>query len=388
MKNSVFYFLYIIFLLIFFWRTALFWYDDRTIGETGKDYILYIALVMVELLSVSLILFANKKKRHDSWIHGLCVGWEIIALACLVFNNASIGHYPKVLAWPLFFESAYLIVRWDFRMIKSLRNVSYWFLLIGGYVFYKSLLIRQFERQSNLIYFLMLPVPIILLHCSPKWRLRILLLTSFFALVSMKRSMILAIILFWAIYIFKILFSKGKKSMAIVFSVILLGVAYGIVNVVDEITDGGLSARTVDYEKEDISNGREAIYEITWGMIVNSSKVHLILGHGHNAVFRDSPLEISAHNDFMEIIYDYGIIALVVYLGLWLYVVKQFLFHYRNNTIYFMPYALSICIFAVMAMVSQLVLYVSYFLYLVMFWGIVQAAKEEVVNKEVNNKLK
>jgi hypothetical protein len=53
-----------------------------------------------------------------------------------------------------------------------------------------------------------------------------------------------------------------------------------------------------------------------------------------------------------------------------------------------MPYALSICIFAVMAMVSQLVLYVSYFLYLVMFWGIVQAAKEEVGNKEVNNKLK
>jgi O-antigen ligase len=111
-------------------------------------------------------------------------------------------------------------------------------------------------------------------------------------------------------------------------------------------------------------------------MIEQSTKAQLILGHGHNAVRRDSPLEISAHNEYLEIIYDYGIIALTIYLGLWIYVIKQFLFHYRNNTIFFIPYALSICIFVVMSMVSQLVLYVSYFLYLVMFWGIVQAAKE------------
>ncbi len=87
-------------------------------------------------------------------------------------------------------------------------------------------------------------------------------------------------------------------------------------------------------------------------------------------------MQISAHNEYLEIIYDYGLIALIVYLGLWIYVIKQFIFHYRNDTVYFIPYALSICIFAVMSVVSQLVLYVSYFLYLVMFWGIVQAGKE------------
>lgn len=381
MKNSDFYHLYIFVLLIFFWRTALFWLGDNTMGE-GKDFILYTSLVFVEILSAYLIIFANKKMIHDRWIHELCFGWEIIALVCLVINNASIGHYPKVLAWPLFFESAYLIVRWDFSMIKSLRKVFYWLIIVGAYVFYQSMHMKQFESQSNMIYFLILPVPMILLHCNSKWRFRILLLTSFLALLSMKRSMILAIILFWAIYIFKDLFSKGKKSLAIAISVILFGVAYGSIEVVDKITAGGLSSRTVNYEKDDISNGREAIYDVTLDMIANSSDIQLIFGHGHNAVRRHSPLEISAHNDFLEIIYDYGIVALLIYLGLWVYVIKQFLFHYRNNTVYFIPYTLSICIFIVMACVSQLVLYVSYFLYLVMFWGVVQASKDKWLIKE------
>jgi O-antigen ligase len=165
-------------------------------------------------------------------------------------------------------------------------------------------------------------------------------------------------------------------------SVLFLGMAYGTVKVVDNISGNGLSSRTVDYKKEDISNGRELIYNVTWNMIVNSTNAQLIFGHGHNSVRADSPLRISAHNDFLEIIYDYGIIALMIYMGLWIYVIKQFIFHYRNNTIYFIPYTLSVCIFAVMAIVSQLVVYVSYFLYLVMFWGIVQAAKEKWLLKK------
>lgn len=317
------------------------------------------------------------RKRHDAWIHGLCFGWEIIALTCLMLNHASIGHYPKVLAWPLFFESAYLIVRGNLNRIKSFGKAYYLVLLIGAYVFFSAMIRKQFSSQSNMIYFLILAVPIVLLNCNSKWRFRILLLTSFLALLSLKRSMILAIILFWVIYGFKYLFRKGRKSLAIAMSVVFIGVAYSAVGVIDNFTSGGLSSRTVDYEKEDITNGREHIYEITWNMIVNSSSVHLIFGHGHNAVLRDSPLQISAHNDYLEIIYDYGFIALILYLGLWIYVIKQLIFHYRKDTEYFVPYALSISIFAVMAVVSQLVVYVSYFLYLVMFWAIVQAAKDK-----------
>ena len=136
-----------------------------------------------------------------------------------------------------------------------------------------------------------------------------------------------------------------------------------------------------------ILTGREAIYLVTIEMIKHSSPAHILLGNGHNGVRRDSPLGISAHNEFLEIIYDYGIIILMVYLGLWVYVLRQWYFHYRNNTIFFLPYTMSVCIFAVMAMVSQLVLYCSYFLYLVIFWGIVAALKDNHASKNAKDRV-
>lgn len=369
------------FLFVFFWRTALFWFDDKYGGGDGPDMLLYFTLIVIELLALYLIITKQQEKRKKHWIHFLCLYWEIMILIVLVFNHASIGHYPKCLAWPLFFESSYLFVRSDIRFIKKYRKLFYLFALIGFYVFIGAMLLKQFGSQTNMIYFLLLPFPVILLKSDTRWRYRILLLTTFFALLSMKRSIMLAYFLFWVIYGFKYLLEKGKKRVAIAMSVVFLTVGFGLIKVVDSISGGGLSSRTVNYQKKDISNGREAIYLVTLDMIVSSPPAHLILGHGHNAVRSNSPMEISAHNEFLEIIYDYGIIVLFIYLGLWTYVIKQWLYHYKNNTVFFVPYTLSICVFAVMALVSQLVLYVSYFLYLIMFWGIVEGAKDYQLSK-------
>ena len=191
---------------------------------------------------------------------------------------------------------------------------------------------------------------------------------------------------------------KGRKGLAVVVTAVMVIAMYGSFSVADDLTGGHLNERlsVEDARDGDITNGREDIYLVTIEMIKQSSLVHIILGNGHNGVRRDSPLEISAHNEFLEIIYDYGVITLLIYLGLWVYVLREWYFHYRNNTIFFLPYTMSVSIFAVMAMVSQLVLYCSYFLYLVMFWGIVAALKdshasqlimpkEGVITKKKNN---
>lgn len=369
---NYFYFL----LLIFFWQTALFWFDSLSFEKGDTNILLYVALVGVELLASYMIIAAQKEEGRKYGIHRLCLYWEIMMLVVLIFNHASVGHFPKCLAWPLLFEASYYFAKKNLGIIRNFRRLNCFFLLIGLYVFLGAMVLKQFASQSNMIYFLLLPVPVALLQCDRKWQLRILFATTFFALLSMKRSMMLAVFLFWTIYGAKYMFVSGKKRLAIVLSIVFLIVGYGTIKVVDNISGGGLSSRTVDYEKKDISNGREAIYLVTLDMIVRSSPIHLILGNGHNAVRSNSPMEISAHNEFLEIIYDYGVIVLFLYLCLWAYVIKQWWYHYRNDTEYFVPYTLSLCFFAVMAMVSQLVLYVSYFLYLVIFWGIVEAAKD------------
>ncbi|MBQ9204525.1 MAG: O-antigen ligase family protein [Prevotella sp.] len=299
-------------------------------------------------------------------------------LVVLIFNHTTFSQWFKCLAWPLFFQASYLLIRSNEGLIKSLRKVFFVLTLMGSVYFFFSLIYKDFESQTNMVYFALLTFPVLLLTPKKRQRYLLLILATLFAFISMKRSMILAFVLFWGFVELKYMLGKGRKGLAVVVTAVMVIAMYGSFSVADDLTGGHLSERLngEDARDGDITNGREDIYLVTIEMIKQSSLAHIILGNGHNGVRRDSPLEISAHNEFLEIIYDYGVIILLVYLRLWVYVLRQWYFHYRNNTVFFLPYTMSVCIFAVMAMVSQLVLYCSYFLYLVMFWGIVAALKD------------
>lgn len=377
MKVTRFLFLvYVPLLLLFFWRTAVFWMNDRYGDQEGGDVLLYLGLIGVEMITLFLIVYSTKKaRREERGIHNICLLWEIVMLVVMMYNHASVANCAKCLAWPLFFESAYLFVKAKSRNLVNFRWIYYALVVIGAFFFFKAMILMGYGKQTNMIFFLLLPVPVILCTENSRRRVFILILVSFLVVLSMKRSAILAVVLFWALYGARYLFASRKKGLAFLLSVLLAFAAVASYMVADRVTGGALSSR-FDEDDDDVTNGRAAIYAVTWEMIAKSSPVDLALGHGHNAVRKDSVLEISAHNEWMEIIYDYGILCLLVYLGLWVYVVKQWIFHWRNNTVYLIPYTLSICIFAVMSVVSQLVVYVSYFLYLVMFWGMVAAAKE------------
>lgn len=128
--------------------------------------------------------------------------------------------------------------------------------------------------------------------------------------------------------------------------------------------------------EESDNSGRKAIWATTSLMIVTSPAEKFIVGHGFNGVRENSFLEISAHNDFLEIIYDYGLIIFALYICLWIHVVRRCYFLYRNKSSLFLPYAVSLSILFVLSMVSQLLPYATYFNYLVMFWGMTEAVTE------------
>lgn len=160
----------------------------------------------------------------------------------------------------------------------------------------------------------------------------------------------------------------GTILIAVVLSGGILGYSFS-----DSILKGELSER-VNREETDEGRNRLAIYTVTWAMIENSSVDKLFFGHGHYGVRKDSFLEISAHNDFLEVIYDYGLVILVLYLGLWVYVIKRCVRLFRDESPLFLPYAVSLSIFIVMSIVSHLILYASYFLFLVLFWGCIEGS--------------
>lgn len=123
--------------------------------------------------------------------------------------------------------------------------------------------------------------------------------------------------------------------------------------------------------QDDGGSGRDIVWAYTWRMITEEPNVFpLLFGHGFNAVYSDSMLGLSAHNDFLEIIYDYGLIGLLLYLALYVQ-----LFSYYKRIKKLLPniagaFAASIVLPLCISMIAHLVINPSLFMFLCLFWGL------------------
>lgn len=302
--------------------------------------------------------------------HVLCLLWCIIMPFVILYNHGNLYVMLQTILWPLLFEASYLMVKKNRDILNNFWKFFFFVAIYGG-VFFLQSRIDMFMHdltQSNTIYFAFLTLPWLLLVKDRTTGLFFLILFTTLAVWSLKRSVMLSVLLIWASYVLSLL--RDRKRVFFKFSVVVVliiggiyGYSYG-----DELLGGELSER-VNQEETDEGRNRLAIWTVTWSMIENSSADALVFGHGHYGVYKDSILEISAHNDFLEVIYDYGLVIFVLYIGLLGYVFKRCIKLYRDNSELFLPYAVSLSIFLVMSLVSHLILYTSYFNYLVLFWG-------------------
>lgn len=303
-------------------------------------------------------------------IHVLCLFWCVIMSFVILYSHGNFLVTLQTILWPLLFEASYLLIKKNRDNLNKFRKIFILVAIYGGFFFLQNR-IDMFMHdisQSNTIYFVFLTLPWLLLVKGKTTRLFFLILFTALAVWSLKRSMLLSVLLIWASYVLSLLRDRRRVFLKLSVVVVLIvggifGYSYG-----DELLAGELSER-VNQEETDEGRNRLAIWAVTWAMIENSSADALVFGHGHYGVYVDSILEISAHNDFLEVIYDYGLVIFVLYIGLWVHVVKRCIKLYHNDSELFLPYAVSLSIFLVMSMVSHLILYTSYFNYLVLFWG-------------------
>ena len=78
---------------------------------------------------------------------------------------------------------------------------------------------------------------------------------------------------------------------------------------------------------------------------------------------------MSAHNDFLEVMYDFGLVGLLFYVLIHLSLIKWTIRLFRNGSPFAFPVLISYVCFFVMSMVSHLILYPTYFGLLTAFWA-------------------
>ena len=172
-------------------------------------------------------------------------------------------------------------------------------------------------------------------------------------MISFKRTSMLAIGFALAAY-FYLKYGKGnsiKMKATFIYCIILLVIAVLIMNV---YTNGRLFDRFLEIESTG-GNGRERIWQKTWNVFVDSPLLNKLFGHGHNML--NERIYRSAHNDFLEVLYDYGLCFSVLYVSFVLKMFGAILFAKKKKMSYYPLFMGFFGLFMVISMFSHALLY-------------------------------
>lgn len=133
------------------------------------------------------------------------------------------------------------------------------------------------------------------------------------------------------------------------------------------------------YLAESGGSGRLIIWSNVFAALAAQDFPYWFLGHGYGALAIDVRW---AHNDFLEILYDFGLIALAIYVMFVARIVSIFLEMKRLRYRHFAAFAASLVWAVAGAMNDVLINYPYWFLAIAMFWGITIADFENAKRQE------
>lgn len=239
----------------------------------------------------------------------------------------------------------------------------------------------EIQNQNNAAYTLLFFAPL-LLCCDNRYvRYIVLALTGIALLFSLKRSGIVAYMLALASFLFIDIFvNKSSKNRLMLLIIVVLGL-YGLYNV-SQFFLGERSELLINRFTllEEGDSERTQIYNTTIQMIAKNDLVDYVTGHGYGGVAKDSPLKCSAHNDYLEFMYDYGIIGLTLLLLFVIHFIKYVISLIRRKSSYAAPAMFALVIILVNSCFSHVFYYEWYLLLVSMFGGYINwaAAHENI----------
>lgn len=186
---------------------------------------------------------------------------------------------------------------------------------------------------SNAYYPLcLLPLVIAVNNRNNLWRYIIIVFTFIVLLLSNKRTGTIAFLLF--IFCFLLIKPRKTASLKIISNLFVLSIVgislYFLYSYVLDSFDLNILQKLMNLS-QDNGSGRSDIYISVWNAIKVSDFVDLFLGHGMHSVGNVLVIHDSAHNDFLQIFYEYGLLPIIVFILHYIALFAKFLQMYNNK---------------------------------------------------------
>ena len=248
---------------------------------------------------------------------------------------------------------------------------GFWFFLafaaITAYFIPRSILTSGYFSSLNTAYYVLLSYPLAILNKNNIKKIFCTVIMVVIVLFSMKRGGILSMFVGYILYF---LFSKNMGRYKFFYKLFLVAIFVGalffVVPQINEMSNGTLERRLEFTQVHGDEEGRASMYPEVLGASMNSSFLNIIFGHGHDAVVRDNILDgLSAHNDYLEFLYDFGIIGLILLLSFHIKLISMTIRSHRFN-MGFLPMILTLSCIIILSSVSIVYAY-QYFLLVIPF---------------------
>lgn len=228
-------------------------------------------------------------------------------------------------------------------------------------------------KLINFVYYSLILMPCVLLVKWTVVRYFSLLLIGVTVLSSLKRTAFICFVL--ALCLHEIIeYNVRNKSLKPLYY--LLGLFSTIILYYFSFLHTNLNLQIFSRFSDaldDRGSNRLDIYFEVLQLIKNSNWDDYLIGHGHNSVITYTTLKASAHNDWLEVFFDYGFPGLILYTLLHIQLVKMGLSLIRSKSTFSGPFAASYVIFFVMSLTSHLIIYPTFFIFIAGFWGMATA---------------
>lgn len=255
-----------------------------------------------------------------------------------------------------------LLLTYNFILNHGKRKWLGWYFAGSMLVFalqYFLIMMELFPSIAHMVvsYYTLFMLPLVLLTSGNKRKVVFLLFTLLVLISSIKRGGIVALAFGLAAYAFAYIVASEKVKMgAVIGGVIVMVVLGGVFFTMASSDENDLLERFENTENDE-GSGRLVTWEKTYKLIEESNATSLIFGHGYNKVAQDSQMGWSAHNDFMEVTYDYGLVGLALYTAFFFSFMFMTFGHLRRKTPYAQALTMYGAIFLLLSMISHIIIY-------------------------------
>ena len=333
-------------------------------------------------------IFHKNIRNGFSGILALLIAYILCISLFYGFNSVTfsgtLSHVAEIIM-PLFvfyyfFQIAHII---EHRLVLIGIVIVYAFIV---YAFIESYQLRVLLANTEYVrvgevYSLFFLLPIFLMTKNKVVKIVSVIVVSIAMLFAMKRGGMVSLAIGLLLYfIVNSIYETGKVQHKNVLSMLfVMVVLYFIVTFFMEDTLNNAMERMNSIGVDEGSD-RVPVYETTWRMIINSDGLSVIFGHGWNMVLKNSPLGYSAHNDFMECLYDFGMIGACFYLFFFFKLYKSMFILIRFRSEMAAPFAFSVVTFTINSMISHVLIYPFNMICFTAVWGyLLGKIKEQLI---------